>query len=344
MENIEILIYNELKLLRSISMPLISDKICLRLEYLLSDENDSDSPSLFPTVLNELGSLIQCLEREGYDFIRKQVIQLVAEIQIDKSITKFSCKEIKENILHVLRPLDIEEVLHLIEENDIATTRMKGKDIIMLLSKTGSGKSSTIQYLAGSLMKYQNEDRKDVVVDKHNPAIDQLQSIKIGITGNSTTRFVSAVKVTTGGSFDSQDIWLCDSAGVDDTSGAEVDIANSLGFIDAINACNSARFFILFSLEGGNRLEEVVDVTKTVSKMVPSDKMREFLDHVQFGLTKGNHLQTFTEKLATIDRSRIVSQGQDMLIDKLLEKCKKGDVHLIDLMDENGAHELLESL
>eukprot|EP01038_Epipyxis_sp_PR26KG_P010639 gene10639-14288_t len=334
------------KLSRSNAMPLISDKIYLRLEYLMGDGNDisSENPLLVSAILNELRILGECLEREEQNFAKDQLMLYISEIEIAKSITYSLYKEFKENIVYTLRPLDIEEVLHLIGENDVATSCIRGKDIIMLLSKTGSGKSSTIQYLAGSKMKYQNEDRKDVVVDEYNPAIEQLPSITIGITGNSTTRFVSAVKVSTGGGYGGQDIWLCDSAGVDDTSGAEVDIANSLGFTDAINACRSVRFLILFSFEGGNRFEEVVDVTKTISKMVPSDKMREFLYYVQFGLTKGKHLQTFIDKLATVDKNRIVSQAHGMLIDKLLAKCKKGEVALIDLMDETGAEQLLDSL
>jgi len=47
---------------------------------------------------------------------------------------------------------DFEEFFHLLTLVDESAEKIKGKDIVLLLGSTGSGKSTTTHYLCGSLL------------------------------------------------------------------------------------------------------------------------------------------------------------------------------------------------
>jgi hypothetical protein len=272
------------KLDASNRMPVVSDKFLLRLEYLVGDGFglSEEDPQFAQCVAEELRFLVCCLEREGQTFCCPQINALIKNIEDTKLISKNFFLEFKDEILQQLRPFDIDEVIYLIGETETATRNISGKDVIMLVGKTGCGKSSTTHYLGGSKMKYENAvEKENVIVDV--PKDEQLQNIKIGGTAQSTTRFITSIKVTTGGIFTKKEIWICDSAGLDDTSGAEVDVANSIGFIQALKACKTIRFLVLFSMKGGNKLEEVVDVTRSIARMVPHNEIQNCVPSFCYG-------------------------------------------------------------
>jgi putative ribosome biogenesis GTPase RsgA len=49
--------------------------------------------------------------------------------------------------------LDFEKLNNLMDKNDNAKELVKGKDLVIFLGDTGTGKSTTIHYLAGSKMR-----------------------------------------------------------------------------------------------------------------------------------------------------------------------------------------------
>eukprot|EP01038_Epipyxis_sp_PR26KG_P006526 gene6526-8968_t len=323
------------KLIISNEMPMVSDKFLLRLEYLMGDGIglNQENASYAALVANELKYLSRCLERERFGFDSEQINAMIGNIESSKSIPRGFYLKFREEIISRLRPFDIDEVLHLIKQTETATQNISGKETIFLVGKTGCGKSSTTHYLAGSKMAYGNEvEKENVVAANYNN--DHLINVKIGATAQSTTRFISAVKISYGGTFTKKDVWLCDTAGFDDTSGAEVDVANSVGFIQALKACKSVRFLLLFSMKGGNKAEEVVDVTRSIAHIVPNDEIQNFLPSCSYGITRGKHYQTFMEQLMTINPT---NQSQGEILEDLLSKSQAGRVKLIDPLDSSSA-------
>lgn len=56
-------------------------------------------------------------------------------------------------VMKFIKPFSFHELFSLVKEVDKSGEIMDGKDIIMLLGTTGSGKSTTVHYLAGSKMR-----------------------------------------------------------------------------------------------------------------------------------------------------------------------------------------------
>ncbi len=72
---------------------------------------------------------------------------------------------------------------------------------------------------------------------------------------------------------------MCDTPDFDDTTGAEVDIANSVGVINAIKGCNSMIDLLLLSYKSlDDRLYKLKPLIHTISTMIPtiSDHISKF--------------------------------------------------------------------
>ena len=115
-----------------------------------------------------------------------------------------------------------------------------------MIGPTGSGKSTTILFLSGAKMKELQEngvyhigaEEKDIT----NP---HARSIKSNPMTESVTKYITAVPIPSGKG--GKQIVLCDTPGFGDTNGPEVDIANGIGVIRAIQNCKSVRPIVLIS-------------------------------------------------------------------------------------------------
>lgn len=56
-------------------------------------------------------------------------------------------------ILSYIQPFNIRKFIRLLKKSDNSVEKLKGKKVFLVLGKTGSGKSTSIQYLAGSRME-----------------------------------------------------------------------------------------------------------------------------------------------------------------------------------------------
>ncbi len=70
--------------------------------------------------------------------------------EIQKSATDF---------LSSLKKFDFEDFFELYSLVDESAEKIKGKDIVLLLGSTGSGKSTTTHYLCGSLLERVIEEK-----------------------------------------------------------------------------------------------------------------------------------------------------------------------------------------
>ena len=53
-------------------------------------------------------------------------------------------------LIQAIQPLDVELMIHYVQNNQKAASIIEGKDIVMFLGETDAGKSTTILFLAGS--------------------------------------------------------------------------------------------------------------------------------------------------------------------------------------------------
>lgn len=188
-----------------------------------------------------------------------------------------------------MRPLDIEKLIHYIKANEASAARIKDRDIILLLGTTGAGKTTTILYLSGCVMEKVKVKTSSA---KNSKGIAHIQAkefpnaaLKSFVTSGSTqseTRFVNAFDLPLA---DGSLITLCDTPGFGDTGGLEVDLANGVGVVSALQESRSIRPFILFSKEdAGARWEGIKTMCTTLANLFGNSI--EHIESFAYGFTR----------------------------------------------------------
>jgi energy-coupling factor transporter ATP-binding protein EcfA2 len=122
--------------------------------------------------------------------------------------------------------VDIAKLCILLEKSKEATSCIEGKDVILLLGTTGSGKTTSLLYLAGVKFEKNDDDEFCPCLHKTNA----LSDFAISDSSRSCTRHVQAVEIELGGC----NMALCDTPGFGDTEGVEYEIANGHGIVQAV--------------------------------------------------------------------------------------------------------------
>ncbi|CAG9315973.1 unnamed protein product [Blepharisma stoltei] len=181
----------------------------------------------------------------------------------DKSIQDIQ-KILKEHI----RPINIREVIRLINKSVRCSENLEKKDIILLIGFTGTGKSTTTHFLCGSEMKRVLEDNVTHIKFEaiKNPL---LKNVTISSRAESETRYISIIPININSPQDAA--FICDTPGLMDTNGAEVDIANTIGIVECVRKCKSVRPLILISSKAeGDRFEGIKKLAHTLARLVPN--------------------------------------------------------------------------
>ncbi|ETN98121.1 hypothetical protein RFI_39396, partial [Reticulomyxa filosa] len=135
-------------------------------------------------------------------------------------------------------------MLELMKKAKGAGNEIKNKNVILFLGGTGTGKSTLIHYLAGSTMEKQMVDGKPHIAPTKiiNKA---LHNVICSANEISETKYITAVPVNLKElgvlSKKLDNIVLCDTPGFEDTNGPEVDVANCIGVIKALQTCKSVK-------------------------------------------------------------------------------------------------------
>jgi len=103
-----------------------------------------------------------------------------------------SLKEECTLTMNELRPLNIQELLKLLKEGEKTVDLIQNEDVILLLGGTGSGKSTSIHFLAGSLMK---KDGDHIYPDPEGIPNPAAKTVRTSSASVSETRYIHAVPV-----------------------------------------------------------------------------------------------------------------------------------------------------
>lgn len=186
----------------------------------------------------------------------------------------------------------MQEICRLVMKTKEAADLIDGQEIILLVGETGVGKSTTIQFLAGAKMQ---EKQVEIApgkflehiepIEYNNPYLREVISSPFG---KSETRYIKPIVISLKdiyGGTKSGSINLCDSPGFEDTSGPEVDIANSIGVIAALQNCKSVKILALSSYKSlGDRGQGIQKLAHTLVNMIRDIEDR--LNTVVYTFTK----------------------------------------------------------
>ena len=229
-----------------------------------------------------------------------------------------------------VRAFDIEETITLFNKTMEASRSVKGKDICLLLGKTGAGKSTTIHFLAGSEMVKDArtghvEPRKGSVKNHH------LKNVKTEWTvTESVTRYIAGVPIKLSdfgvkvgfGSLSKNLITLCDAPGFDDSGGPEIDVANGLGIVYGVSQARSAKILLVLTKANlDERMKGIKDVSHTLAKIFPN--FAEYMSSVSVVFTKMD--LTKTQLRSQIKKASTEMDGKD-----------NDDVAFLTLLDHIG--------
>lgn len=155
-----------------------------------------------------------------------------------------------------------------IQAGSTTLDKIAGKDVCLVIGKTGSGKSSLVQGIAGkkfravehiAVSRGENFDR--LVFEAEDP----LEGFEIGHEKASKTSAINCLERKTG-KRDPEVMFYVDSPGFEDTNGLEVDIATSIMIAQVAKQCKSLRFVILINY--ASLIETRGDAMRAVLKII----------------------------------------------------------------------------
>ncbi|CAF4248425.1 unnamed protein product [Rotaria sp. Silwood2] len=327
-------------LLYYISLHLINNKITLDPSIVLPDNIEIEIDRELEILQDRLK-----LEESSSSEIRNSIKEL--SIYIKNKHWK-NCISLLRKIFQEISPLNIHDLFRLIEKVDDAAELIKNKDIIFLLGGTGSGKSTTIHFLAGSKMIATTIGGLNHIAatDIKNP---DLRNVTTSPFAKSETRCIRPVTINFDdvGAYHNGSIILCDTPGFEDTNGPEVDIANGISIVKAIRRCRSVKPVVLISYKSiGDRFEGLKNLTHLLAGLIPS--INDQITAFSYIFTKypENERHTIHASLENIKKTMTDQEKFDTsfmnLFRDMLQKTKRHTLVLDPIQDEPG--DLLDEL
>lgn len=184
-----------------------------------------------------------------------------------------------ENISTFSRSIDLDLIVKTIEAGETTMKQVEDRDCILIIGKTGTGKSSLIQALAGKKFaesEHISSLKGDVAKKVVYQAIDPLQDFPIGHETKSKTSTIKCFDPNSVGSY-GKNLMFVDSPGFEDTRGYEVDIVTSVLLSQVASRCRSLRFVIILSFvslleDRGGSMRSVLRLIHTFTKNFDQEK------------------------------------------------------------------------
>jgi SecA DEAD-like domain len=202
--------------------------------------------------------------------------------------------------------LDIDLLCTLLERTQNAGDALDGQDVLLFVGGTGSGKTTTVLYLAGA----QFEEDDSTGFFHYKPVqfpVENLKEFEVDPGGRSITKTICATRTQLS---DGTEVVLVDTPGFSDTEGAEYDIANGLGLIRALQRAKSVRPVLVFNSQlFGDRFRSLTETVDTVNRMMGGAEA-----NVDF--TKFRYLFTRCEGREV----RLIHRKLSMFISELMEQ------------------------
>ena len=167
-------------------------------------------------------------------------------------------------LLHIVNPVDLEKLVRLMKINEKAGTSFEDKDIVLLCGSTGSGKTTTLHFLAGTTFREEEVDGFFHLqpIGYADPAVARF---KTSCGRDAMTSSLQATSVTV----DGKELIICDIPGFGASQDVEEDIANGLGIVRAIHRAKTVRPVLVLSREGmGDRFTAFSETLSSVTRLI----------------------------------------------------------------------------
>ena len=220
-------------------------------------------------------ALIQSLEKEGLSFVDHNIIKNVGKAKklvIEDHNWEDARKDLVKSVESV-KPFDIEKLVECYGEFSHVSNKLRDENLVLFIGRTGSGKSTTIHFLKGTKFRRDPKHATHFIPDNDNDVSDDLKHIKLDYQVNqSVTKYMTPVRISLG----ENRVILCDTPGIGDSRGIEVEVANSLSLIHAIRGANSVCIVLVLSDEEKASRSEIFKHTgRYVTKLLDHYKSKK---------------------------------------------------------------------
>eukprot|EP00957_Ditylum_brightwellii_P019200 1447762-Ditylum_brightwellii.AAC.1 len=183
----------------------------------MKDADEKDKAKLDDDEWSKMSAESHILSNYSFDFSDEE------ESIADQKKIDASCQLSKR--------FDINLVVSSIERGEAVLDQVDGKDIVLLVGKTGTGKSTLIQGIAGRQLRETTHSCKSEYGDVDEKVVfetvqDALPGFEIGHEKTSMTSHISCYDPTQEGK--KSNVVYVDCPGFEDTNGHEVDVATSV--------------------------------------------------------------------------------------------------------------------
>ena len=149
--------------------------------------------------------------------------------------------------------VDIHNIAGRVSEHSERASICTDSDTVLLLGKTGAGKSTTMNWLMGREIVKTLEGPVDAddageydTMDEYYETIltvasDELAGCAIGHSMDSTTEYLQAYPE------EATKLAMCDTPGFGETRGTDIEISNSIAIMKLLGVCKSARIAVILS-------------------------------------------------------------------------------------------------
>jgi len=148
-------------------------------------------------------------------------------------------------LLRSIQVVDLDLLVDLLHKNRMAGEAMEGQDVILFCGAAGSGKTTTLHFLAGTLFE-ETEVDGFVHIQPKCVADPILATYETSSGLDTVTRTLQTAQIEYLG----QTIVLCDTPSVVDAEGFEEDIAHGVGMVRAIQKARTVRPVLVVSRDG----------------------------------------------------------------------------------------------
>jgi hypothetical protein len=255
----------------------------------------------------------------------------------------------KDEIMEVANKeesLDLVKLCELLEKNQDGANCVEGKDILLLLGNTGSGKTSTLLFLCGVTFECEDVDGYDHFVPLNVPT--NLADFAVSPGTQSVTKSIQASETV----LDGEAVVICDVPGLLDTSGIVAEIYNQRGVLAALRKAKSVRPVLVMNIAemSAGRCKLLSDALDTYQRMFRQDDSVNFRPfRYVFTRCPAKEAKRIHKKLVRFQDERCrnaTKDAKDQLLAAFIQDMLAKTTPLamtVDLEDDD-ATELLRSL
>ena len=170
--------------------------------------------------------------------------------------------ELVSQLWKSVQVIDLDRLIELLHKNHIAGDAMEDQDVVVFLGAAGSGKTTCLHYLAGTMFE---ETEVDGFCHMQPKCVaDPILATYETSSGRDTvTRTLQTAQIE----YHGHTLVLCDTPSITDAEGSEEDIAHGLGLVRAIQRAKTVRPVLVVSRDGmGGRGKNSV-LSETLSSL-----------------------------------------------------------------------------